>query len=366
MKSTIAAIAILSSAIALVSAHEDSWGGWGWWPAPEPEPESGKSGKGKGSSGKSGKGESESEPEPWGGAWDGGDVWNGGWEGDGWGWAAPEPEEGKSGKGSGKSGKGEEEESDDAGWGWGHTSWGGWGAWPESEPEGKSGKGSKGSGKSGKGEGEEGGHWVFVPAWPTDDGWSAPESEGKSGKGSSGKSGKGEEPEPWAAPADETTTYIISFKDKGQSPAKRCEALAKSNRGTVKYVYEHVLNGCALSVPVGDAPAACNAFKNHPTVSMVEEDQLMSLDDPIEEHMLDYTHRMLQVQVPSWGLDRINQCARPLDNVVTKQDASDVTVFIIDTGIYAAHDEFDGVISLDDCHASFAGGDALNDDNGHG
>ena len=164
----------------------------------------------------------------------------------------------------------------------------------------------------------------------------------------------------------DTTTYIISFKDKGQSPAKRCEALAKSNRGTVQYVYDQVLNGCSLTVPVGDAPAAFNAFKKNPTLSMVEEDQVISLDDPNEEQLFNSTNRMLQEQVPSWGLDRINQCARPLDNVATKQDASGVRVFIIDTGIYAAHTEFAGVISSEKCHATFAGGNALNDDNGHG
>ena len=166
----------------------------------------------------------------------------------------------------------------------------------------------------------------------------------------------------------DTTTYIISFKDKGQSPAKRCEALAKSNRGTVQYVYDQVLNGCSLTVPVGDAPAAFNALKKNPTVSMVEEDQVMSIDDPNEEQLFNSTNRMLQAQVPSWGLDRINQCARPLDDQESKQDASDVTVFIIDTGIYAAHEEFAAAIGVADvCHASFiAGGDALNDDNGHG
>jgi hypothetical protein len=163
----------------------------------------------------------------------------------------------------------------------------------------------------------------------------------------------------------DSTTYIISFKDKGQSPAKRCEALAKLNRGTVQYVYDQVLNGCSLTVPVGDAPAAFNAFKKNPIVSMVEEDQVISLDDPNEEHIFNSTNRMLQEDIP-WGLDRINQCALPLDKFATKQDASGVRVFIIDTGIYAAHTEFAGLISSEKCHATFAGGNALKDDNGHG
>lgn len=74
------------------------------------------------------------------------------------------------------------------------------------------------------------------------------------------------------------------------------------------------------------------------------------------------------VTVSSWGLDRIDQCTLPLDGQTTKQDASGVRVFILDTGILSNHEEFaNGVISSDDCHYSaILGKTALSDENGHG
>jgi len=72
-------------------------------------------------------------------------------------------------------------------------------------------------------------------------------------------------------------------------------------------------------------------------------------------------------EVPSWGLDRINQCERPLDDVVTKQNAAGVMVFVFDTGVYGEHDEFKDIIGPDDCHLSIVEGkNPLEDEDGHG
>ena len=66
----------------------------------------------------------------------------------------------------------------------------------------------------------------------------------------------------------------------------------------------------------------------------------------------------------SWGLDRIDQLDLPLDNTYNPNgDGSDVTAYIIDTGIHITHDEFGG-------RASWGGntvGDGIDDDcHGHG
>jgi hypothetical protein len=105
----------------------------------------------------------------------------------------------------------------------------------------------------------------------------------------------------------DTITYIIAFKDKGESPTKRCAAIARSSRGTVQYVYDQVLNGCSLTVSVEDVQGALNGLKNNPAVLAVEQDQVMQVT----------------AMVPSWGLDRIDQCNLPLNDKATKQDASD-------------------------------------------
>jgi subtilisin family serine protease len=172
-----------------------------------------------------------------------------------------------------------------------------------------------------------------------------------------------------------TTNYIVSFADMDVSPAKRCAALAKSMGGTVHQVYDHVLNGCSISTAV-QAQSAFTALKNSLIVNFVAEDQVVSIDDQevtesnnIFEDSTSRIHSSSSVAAAtSWGLDRINQCAMPLDNEVTKQDASGVKVFIVDTGVYAAHEEFaNGSIGPADCHFSaFAGENALSDGHGHG
>jgi hypothetical protein len=113
-------------------------------------------------------------------------------------------------------------------------------------------------------------------------------------------------------------------------------------------VYDHVLNGCALTISGTDASGAFTALTKSPTVSTIELDQVMSICDDITEEQNEFntTNVMVQVSavVPSWGLNRINQCTLPLDGSITKQFATDVTVFIIDTGNYEKHNEFAGVI----------------------
>jgi subtilisin family serine protease len=156
-------------------------------------------------------------------------------------------------------------------------------------------------------------------------------------------------------------TYLVTFADTSISPAKRCDALAKSNGMVVSHVYDTVLNGCALtaasaasssSSAAQTVQATLTALSSAPAVSNVEMDQ-----------------RMYALATPSssWGLDRIDQCTLPLNNLMTKQDASGVTMFIIDTGIKNDHEELKNSMSTMDCHISqIANEPAFSDGNGHG
>ena len=59
------------------------------------------------------------------------------------------------------------------------------------------------------------------------------------------------------------------------------------------------------------------------------------------------------VQNPTWGLNRLDQCDLPLSgSTFQKLSATDVRVYILDTGINGSHQEFQGMIGTDDgtCH----------------
>lgn len=70
--------------------------------------------------------------------------------------------------------------------------------------------------------------------------------------------------------------------------------------------------------------------------------------------------------VPSWGLDRINDCDIPADNTSTQVDASDVRVYILDTGIKSDHEDFGTRVDAT-CGAFYSKGKATTEDgDGHG
>jgi subtilisin family serine protease len=186
---------------------------------------------------------------------------------------------------------------------------------------------------------------------------------------------------------DATTTkktYIVTLEDDVVDPAERCADLAMSNGGFVNHVYDQVFKGCALTFPATHAQnqAAFTALGIDSSVMDVEEDQrVYTFELPVNNKALALPNHLTKDAssskplkttvagtVSSWGLDRINQCAPPLDGIATKQDATGVKVFIIDTGVRGDHVEFaDGVISDDDCHFSAIDGEtALTDRNGHG
>ena len=170
----------------------------------------------------------------------------------------------------------------------------------------------------------------------------------------------------------EEKTYIVTFTDKDVSPEKRCAAIAKANGGTVGYIYSNVLNGCSITLPVGQfqAQSAVTALNNRPEVKLVNEDKLMYIAQPEIGSMFNSvsTNQASVVTAKSWGLDRVDQCSLPLNKLATKQSASGVRVFILDTGVRSTHQEFAGMIKTTNaCNYSvFSGSSGLSDGNGHG
>ena len=143
--------------------------------------------------------------------------------------------------------------------------------------------------------------------------------------------------------------YIVVLKDDVNDVDGEAVRLARDFAGDRRggHTYKHALKG--FSVRMSEERAA--KLADDPRVAFVEEDGIASASTTQTN--------------ATWGLDRIDQRARPTDgNYTYFATGTGVKAYIIDTGIRATHSEFGGrVISGFD-----AIGDGLGTDdaNGHG
>ncbi|MET0233685.1 MAG: S8 family serine peptidase [Kibdelosporangium sp.] len=139
-------------------------------------------------------------------------------------------------------------------------------------------------------------------------------------------------------------SYIIALRD---TPANAA-SLAQKYGGAVKFTYSAALKGYAADMTAAQA----RRLAADPAVEYVQADQKVSIT-------------ATQTNPPSWGLDRIDQRNRPLNNSYTYPNtASNVNAYIIDTGILLSHSTFGGRARTG-FDAVTSGGTA-NDCNGHG
>jgi subtilisin family serine protease len=149
-----------------------------------------------------------------------------------------------------------------------------------------------------------------------------------------------------AVPADATTptaSYVVTT-----APGSSAQALVGALGGKVGFVYQHALHGFSVTLPVPALPA----LRLLPGVVGVYPNQVLHADST-------------QAPTPSYGLDRIDQRALPLNNSYSySANGSGVTAYVIDTGITYGHVDFGGraVRGFD---AITSGGGAV-DCNGHG
>ncbi len=145
-------------------------------------------------------------------------------------------------------------------------------------------------------------------------------------------------------------SYVVVLKDRNASPAAvRAAArdLAARHSGRLSYTYTRAVRGFAIKL----TEARARRLAADPRVASVEQDAVMHL---------------VTTQTPAtWGLDRIDQRALPLNNAYTyTTTASTVNAYVIDTGIRTSHIDFGGRAQV----GYDAVGDGHNgqDCNGHG
>ncbi|MER6448100.1 S8 family peptidase [Streptomyces venezuelae] len=143
-------------------------------------------------------------------------------------------------------------------------------------------------------------------------------------------------------------SYIVTLKDSAaRSTADSGKAVAKRYGARIDKTYSAALNG--YSVEVSEAQA--RKLAADPAVRSVVQNRVFTVD-------------ATQPNPPSWGLDRIDQRALPLNQSYTYPDKAGegVTAYIIDTGVRITHQDFGS-------RASY-GYDAIDNDNtaqdGHG
>jgi subtilisin family serine protease len=139
--------------------------------------------------------------------------------------------------------------------------------------------------------------------------------------------------------------YIVVFKDEVSDPHGKARDKALKKKGKLKFSYGAVLKGFAAELS-DDAVAELRA---DPDVDYIEQDQTITLS--------------ATQTGATWGIDRVDQRNRPLSGTYTyTTTATNVYVYIIDTGIRTAHTQFGGRAT--NVYDAFGGNG--QDCNGHG
>jgi serine protease len=144
--------------------------------------------------------------------------------------------------------------------------------------------------------------------------------------------------------------YIVVLRDDIPGPDVDSIAteMANGHGGVMGHVYRYALKGFSIRLP----EAAALALSHDPRVEYVEE------DGEVRTSVTQFS--------PPWGLDRIDQRNLPLSGTYTYANTgAGVHVYVIDTGIFAAHTQFGGRANGNGTTSIFDG-NGTNDCHGHG
>jgi subtilisin family serine protease len=131
--------------------------------------------------------------------------------------------------------------------------------------------------------------------------------------------------------------YIVVLRGPDDPLAVGLET-ASLMRGQLRRVYRHSIRGFAIEL----SEPAVRTLENDPRVAYIEQDQVVVAASSRQSGT-------------TWGLDRIDQRALPLDAEFQRDsDGAGVHVYVVDSGIRVTHTEFDG--------RAFIAGDHVDDD----
>ncbi|MCA2219254.1 S8 family peptidase [Jidongwangia harbinensis] len=127
-------------------------------------------------------------------------------------------------------------------------------------------------------------------------------------------------------------SYLVVLKP-GSSAGEDPVVTARNAGGHSVYRYRKVLTGFSAAL----SEQALTRVRANPNVAYVRADAVVqAIEDQPDA-------RTVQPNPPSWGLDRIDQRALPLNNAFEyNTTGAGVTVFVADSGIRATHTDFGG------------------------
>ncbi|ANZ41272.1 peptidase S8/S53 subtilisin kexin sedolisin [Lentzea guizhouensis] len=154
-----------------------------------------------------------------------------------------------------------------------------------------------------------------------------------------------------SAPNAVQDSYIVVLKDNGmarESVSGNASGLVGRYGGKIGFTYKAAFKGFSVTMPAKQA----KRLAADPSVAYVEQDRTVQV-------LAD------QLNPPSWGLDRVDQADLPLNSKYSYgTDASNVTAYVIDTGINYDHADFGGRASFG--FDAFSDGRNGKDCQGHG